>query len=209
MKLSIAEGLYLIALDDDEGKLLAAAQKSIVPGVVGAAILELHVLNRLGLENLTVSVNDQSGTGNRILDNVLKMLKSGMGLIEAIEHLTLHFKGIHKDLNELLVERGILKREATKLLWIPLSERMNNENYFFEQEIRNGMRTIVFKSAKPTVAFVILMSLVHDCHLLDEVFKDKDELVDAEAVARKIVDSPVATPEVSEALKALKKYFEN
>jgi len=34
MKLSIAEGLYLIALDDEEGRLLSAAEKTIVDGVL-------------------------------------------------------------------------------------------------------------------------------------------------------------------------------
>jgi hypothetical protein len=33
MKLSIAEGLYLIALDDEEGRLLAAADKYYIDGI--------------------------------------------------------------------------------------------------------------------------------------------------------------------------------
>ena len=45
MKLSLAEGLYLIALDDEEGRLLAAAEKTIIPGLISASILE-HSLPR-------------------------------------------------------------------------------------------------------------------------------------------------------------------
>ncbi len=94
-------------------------------------------------------------------------------------------------------------------MWIPLSERMDNANYSFEQDIRNSLKTIVFKSAKPTISFVILMSLIYDCQILSEVFRDKDELIDAVKVAKDMVDSPVLTPEVSTALKELKKYFGN
>ena len=209
MKISIAEGLYLIALDDEEGRLLAAAEKTIVPGLISAAILELHLLKKVGLKDNMISSVEQSGTGNGILDGILRKLKTGLDFLDAVEDLSHHFKDIQEDLNELLVQRGILRKEATKLMWIPLSERMDNANYSFEQDIRNSLKTIVFKSAKPTISFVILMSLIYDCQILDEVFRDKDELIDAVKVAKDMVDSPVLTPEVSTALKELKKYFGN
>ncbi|VXD12561.1 GPP34 family phosphoprotein [Marinoscillum sp. 108] len=209
MKISIAEGLYLIALDDEEGRLLAAAEKTIVPGLISAAILELHLLKKVGLKDNKISSVEQSGTGNGILDGILRKLKTGLNFLDAVEDLSHHFKDIQEDLNQLLVQRGILKKEATKLMWIPLSERMDNANYSFEQDIRNSLKTIVFKSAKPTISFVILMSLIYDCQILSEVFRDKDELIDAVKVAKDMVDSPVLTPEVSTALKELKKYFGN
>lgn len=207
MKLSIAEGLYLIAMDDEEGRLLAAAEKTIVTGVISACILELHLLKKVQLINGKISVLETSGTGNGILDNVLRKVKSGSEFLETVEHLSHHFKDIQHDLNELLVQRGILKKEATKLMWIPLSERLDNANYGFEQEIRNGLKVIVFKDAKPTPSFVVLLSLIYDCNILDEVFKDKDELVDAVKKVKDIVDSPEIDGQVSAALKELKAHF--
>ncbi len=207
MKLSIAEGLYLIAMDDEEGRLLAAAEKTIVPGVISACILELHLLKKVQLINGKISVLDTIGTGNGILDNVLKKIKSGGDFLETVDNLAHHFKDIQHDLNELLVQRGILKKEATKLMWIPLSERLDNANYGFEQEIRNGLKVIVFKDAKPTPAFVVLMSLIYDCNILDEVFKDKDEYVDAVKKAKDIINSPEIDPQVSASLKQLKSHF--
>jgi len=209
MKISIAEGLYLIALDDEEGRLLAAAEKTITPGLISACILELHLQKKVELSDGVLEITDTTGTGNGILDNVLKKLKSGVSLIDTVENLTHHFKDIQEDLNTLLIQRGILKKEATKLMWIPLSERMDNANYAFEQQIRDSMFNIVFKSAKPTPGFVVLMSLIYDCHILNEVFKDKDELIDAVKVAKDIVNSPVITEELSKALKTLKTYFGN
>ncbi|MEP4136187.1 MAG: GPP34 family phosphoprotein, partial [Cyclobacteriaceae bacterium] len=150
---------------------------------------------------------DATGTGNAIMDQILQKLKSGIPFIEQIKNLEHHFTHIQEDLTELLMQRGILKKEATKLLWIPLSERMDNANYAFEQEIRDSLKTIVFKNAKPTASFVILMSLIYDCHILSEVFSDKDELIDAVKVAKDIVDSPVIDSSLSTVLKELKKYF--
>lgn len=209
MKISIAEGLYLIALDDEEGRLLAAAEKSIVPGLVSACILELHLQNKVDIKDNVITVTDSTGTGNGILDNVLKKLKDGSQLLPVVEDLSSHFKDIQDDLNELLIQRGILRKEATKLMWIPLSERMDNANYAFEQQIRDSMFNIVFKSAKPTPGFVVLMSLIYDCSILNEVFKDKDELIDAVKVAKDIVDSPIISEELSKSLKTLKTFFGN
>lgn len=208
MKLSIAEGLYLIALDDEEGRLLSAAEKTIVPGILSAVILELQILKKIEFNaSGEIQVKDESGTGNIILDNILHKLKSGANVVDQVKELSPQFKDIQVDFDELLTQRGILKREATKLLWIPLSERMGNANYAFEKEIRNILRAMVFKNAKPTPSFVVLMSLIYDCSILDEVFRDKDELIDAEKVAKDIVDSIVITPEVSEVLKELRTYF--
>jgi len=207
MKLSIAEGLYLIALDDEEGRLLAAAEKTIVPGIVSAAVLELYIQKKIQLKDTHVEVVDSSGTGNKILDNVLRRIHSGAEVVEEVRRLEHDFKDIMNDLNQLLVQRGILQKEETKLLWIPLSERMDNANYAFEQEIRNNLEAMVFKKAKPTASFAILMSLVYDCNILEEVFPDRDDLIDAVKVAKDIPASEALDKELSNALKALKSYF--
>ncbi|NQZ75788.1 MAG: GPP34 family phosphoprotein [Ekhidna sp.] len=207
MKLSIAEGFYLIALDDEEGRILAAAEKNVVPGVIASCILELYLLKKLKLDGGNVSVIDTIGTGNGILDNVLKKLKTGPSLINQIEALSSKFKDIQEDLNDLLVQRGILKKEETKLLWIPLSDRMDNANYAFEQEIRNQLKAIVFKSAKPSAAFTVLFSIIDDCNILSEVFKDRDELIDAEKVGKEIVERSGVDADLANALMELKKFF--
>jgi hypothetical protein len=207
MKLSIAEGLYLIALDDEEGRLLSAAEKTIVDGVLSAIILELYIQKKIDLNGGVITVNTTEGTGNGILDDVLRRLNNGNTIIETVASLKDKYKDIKVSLDELLVHRGILKREETKLLWIPLSERMDNANYAFEKEIRNILQAMVFKNAKPTPSFVVLMSLIYDCGILEEVFRDKDDYIDAVKVAKDVVNSPVINSELSTALKELKKYF--
>ncbi|WP_370086151.1 GPP34 family phosphoprotein [Ekhidna sp.] len=207
MKLSIAEGFYLIALDDEEGRILAAAEKNVVPGVIAACILELYLLKKIKLDGGNVTVVDTIGTGNGILDNVLKKLQTGPSFIDQVKSMSGKFKDIQEDLNSLLVQRGILKKEETKLLWIPLSDRMDNANYAFEQEIRNNLKAIVFKSAKPSPAFTILYSLIDDCNILSEVFRDKDELIDAEKVGKDLIDNSGVDADLANALRQLKSFF--
>ena len=207
MRLSIAEGFYLIALDDEEGRILAAAEKSVVPGVIAACILELALMKKVSLPMGKVIISDTSGTGNGILDNVLHKLQDGASFIDQITTLSNKFKDIQEDLNALLTQRGILKKEETKLLWIPLSDRMDNANYAFEQEIRNTLKAIVFKSAKASPSFIVLLSLIDDCHILSEVFRDRDELIDAEKKAKDIINTPGLDADLANALRELKTFF--
>ena len=207
MKLSIAEGLYLIALDDEEGRLLAAAEKTIIPGLLSAAILEMYIQKKISISGGHLEVVDSSGTGNVVLDKILQKLHSGTEIVEQVKDLEHNFKDIMEDLNSLLAQRGILQKEETKLLWIPLSERMDNANYAFEEEIRNNLKAMVFKSAKPSPSFAVLMSLIYDCNILEEVFPEKDDLVDAVKVAKDMTNSPSLDQELSGALLALKAFF--
>jgi Golgi phosphoprotein 3 len=209
MKISLAEGLYLIALDDEEGRLLAAAEKTIVPGLMSAVLLELYLHKKIGLDDGKIVTVDTTETGNIVFDNILKKVKSGVSFMDTIETLSHHYNNIQDDLTTLLTNRGILRKELTKLMWIPLSERLDNANYAFEKEIRDSLRVIVFKNAKAPASYVILMSLIYDCGILDEVFHDKDELIDAVKAAKDMVDAPSLGehPEVAKVLIELKKFF--
>lgn len=206
MKLSIAEGYYLIALDDEEGRILAAAEKKVNPGVLAACLLELYLMKKISIdEKGVVKVTDKTGTGNGILDNVLAKVQDGRSVEDEVRSLVSAFKDIQIELNELLGKRGILKKEETKLLWIPLSERMNNANYAFEEDIRKTLRAIVFKKAKPNPAFVILYVLIYASEILEEVFRDHDEMIDAEKVGKDIISDFVNDMSLAEGLEQVKK----
>lgn len=208
MKLSIAEGLMLIALDDDEGRLLAAAEHSIDKGLLASCILELSLSKKVSFQGGKIIVNDNAGTGNKILDSVLKGIgQGGDSVVQTIDRLAPGFDHIQDEIIELLVQRGILSVESTKLLFIPISERMDNANYAFEQEIRDVLKAVVLKGQKPSPAVVVLMCLISYCKILEEVFPDEDELIDAIKVAKDIVRMGVVDSETKAVLDDLKIYF--
>lgn len=208
MKLSLAEGLMLIALDDEEGRLLAAAEHTIDHGILSIVILELALIKRVSFDGGKIVIKDTTGTGNKVLDNVLNAIGSGGETVPVtVGKLSKNFDHIQDDVIELLVQRGILRVESTKLLWIPVSERMDNANYAFEQEIRDTLRAVVKSAKKPTPAIVILLSMIHNCGILEEVFKEKDELIDAVKVAKDIASVGFVEDGIKEVLEGLKPHF--
>lgn len=209
MKLSLAEGLMLIALDDEEGRLLAAAEHSIDKGLLSIVILELSLIKRISFDGGgKIVVKDTTGTGNIVLDSVLSSIGGGgLTVTEIIEKIVSQFDHIQDDVIELLVQRGILKVESTKLLWIPVSERMDNANYAFEQEIRDTLKAVVQKRQKPSLAIVILLSVIHNCDILEEVFRNNDELIDAVKVAKDVSNASTVDENTRLVLEELKDYF--
>ncbi len=209
MKLSLAEGLYLIALDDEEGRLLSAAEHSVNQGMIAACIFELAIRHKVEIDSdTTVRLVDKKGTGNKILDDIIKFVgQEERKLQDMITWICDHYADLQQDITFLLMNRGIIKKESTKLLWIPVSERMDNANYAFEQEIRNGMHAIAIKGAKPPASLVVLIILISYCNLMDEVFKDKDNLIDAVKYVKDLADKGWVSPEIANALKSLKPYF--
>ena len=208
MKLSLAEGLMLIALDDDEGRLLAAAEHSINQGLLAASILELALLKKLEFHGGKIIVRDNSGTGNKVLDEVMKKIgQGGNDVVDTIVSIAPKFDHIQDEMIQLLVQRGILSIESTKLLFIPISERMDNANYAFEQEIRDVLRAVVIKGQKPSPAIVVLLSVISFCKILEEVFPDEDELIDAIKVAKDVMKKGVVDPQTQTVLEALRAHF--
>ncbi|WOK08732.1 GPP34 family phosphoprotein [Imperialibacter roseus] len=208
MRLSLAEGLLLIALDDNEGRLLADAEKGIIDALVAAGIFELNLLRKIGFEGGKITIKDTTSSGNKILDHILSGIGSGgKSVKDTVVSLSPQMRSLYEMCIDLLIGRGILKREATRLLWIPISERMDNANYAYEKEIRDSLKSIVLKGVKPTPAFVILASLLGSLEILDEVFTDKDELIDAIKFAKDSVHSGTLPAEVASSLDEVKEHI--
>jgi hypothetical protein len=85
---------------------------------------------------------------------------------------------------------------------------MDNANYAFEQEIRNNLKAIVFKNAKPSPSFTVLFVLIDSSEILDEVFKDRDEYVDAENVGKNIIDKAGLSADLAQCLREAKEYLQ-
>ena len=102
LRLSISEGLYLLALGDAEGQLLKKSEKVIDYGLIAGGILQLSLMGSISLEKGFIKIISTKQTGHIFLDKVLKNLTEGGGLIEEILRLKNKLKKLHDDLEELV-----------------------------------------------------------------------------------------------------------
>ena len=57
LRLSISEGLYLIALGDDEGQLLKKSKKVIDYGLIVGGILQLYLMGSIMIEKGIIKIS--------------------------------------------------------------------------------------------------------------------------------------------------------
>ncbi len=207
LRLSISEGLYLIALGDDEGQLLKNSERVIDYGLILGGILQLYLIGSIRIDKGIIKISSINQTGNIFLDKILLNLTDGCGIIEELLRLKNKLKKLHIHLEELLIAKGILKRKENSILWIPLSERMENANYAYEQEIRNTLRAMVLRGFKNDVSFSILLSLTNDCHLLSEVFRSPNEQLDAKNCARNLGELACVNEDLAYILSLASRFF--
>ena len=209
LRLSISEGLYLLALGDDEGQLLKKSEKVIDYGLIAGGILQLYLIGSVRLEEGIIKKSSSDQTGDIFLDKILINLTEGSGITEELLRLKNKLKKFHFDLEELLIARGILKRKENSLLWVPLSERMENVNYAYEHEIRNTLKALVLRGFKNDVSFSILLSLINDCHLLSEVFRSSNELSDAKNCVQNLRKLAGVNEDLANILGLISNFMEN
>ena len=207
LQLSISEGLYLLALGDYQGQLLKKSEKVLDYGLIVGGILQLYLTGNVRIERGAIKISSTNQSGNIFLDKLLKNLTDGSGIIEEILRLKNKLKKLHIDLEELLIARGVLKREENSLLWIPLSQRMENVNYAYEQEIRNTLRALVLRGFKNDVSFSILLSLTNDCNLLSEVFRTSNELSDAKNCVQNLRNQADVNEDLANILDLISHFF--
>jgi hypothetical protein len=75
-----------------------------------------------------------------------------------------------------LVQRGILKQEEKKILWVIPGRRYPMVSDQEEREVRKRIRSVVVDGEVPGPRDVVLVSLASACQLLRSVFTDADLL---------------------------------
>lgn len=209
MALTLAEGLYLIALDDEEGRVIPESMNSIDKGLIAACVFDLYLQKKIQLdEQGIVSSVGNTSAGNKMLNDILKFVaQKPIPITDFVSWAASNYPDIQLDIMQMLTDRGIIKREATKLFWIPISERMENADYSFEREIRTALHTIAVNHVKGPPTLIVLLKLIEYCNLISEVFSNKDEEIIAKRFLKSILDKGWVDEPTKTSLELLAPYF--
>lgn len=197
--LILPEELFILALDGEKGNIPGSLTLQLQYGVSGALLAELALMGKIGLDDKKKLVLlDSSLCGDDLLDRATtKILHSDR--LRKMNHWVKLFgsnsKKTYKELGERLVEKGILKKEPRKYLWVIPSEAFAEKDASAKYLIKAKLRAVVLTNKKPEGDVMALLSLVKACNLLDIIFT-KDEL----KMARKLVDKKIQEQTISKEL---------
>jgi golgi phosphoprotein 3 len=177
--LSFAEEIVLLALDDKKGSFVELPSLALEQALAGAVLLELAFQNRIDTDLTHLTLVSDKPTGDKLLDPILKEIaqakdkkdaKYWVGLISA------DGQKIRDGTLVRLVEKGVLKKEEKKFLWVIPGRRYPMLEDREEKEVRKRILSVVVDGEIPSPRDVVIISLASACQLLRTVFSDGDLL---------------------------------
>lgn len=177
--LTFPEEIVLLALDDKTGKFVDLPPLSMDQALAGAALLELAFQNRIDTDLTHLSLVNPKPTGEEMLDPLLEKIVTAKDKKDAkywVGVFSADGETIREKVLRRLVQRGILKQEEKKILWVIPGRRYPMVNDQEEREVRKRIRSVVVDGEVPGPRDVVLVSLASACQLLRSVFTDADLL---------------------------------
>ena len=177
--LTFPEEIVLLALDDKTGKFVDLPPLAMDQALAGAALLELAFQNRIDTDLTHLSLVSPKPTGEEMLDPLLEKIVTAKDKKDAkywVGVFSVDGEKIREKVLRRLVQRGILKQEEKKILWVIPGRRYPMVNDQEEREVRKRIRSVVVDGEVPGPRDVVLVSLASACQLLRSVFTDADLL---------------------------------
>jgi hypothetical protein len=205
--LNLAEELLLLALDDEEGWIVASALDTLRYGLAAALLADLALHDKIAIEDQRVVVRDLRPLDDDLLDDALKRLADAAKPRKIKFWLNaLGFRKLPKQVAQRLVTAGALVEDERRYTWAMPPTSAPQPDAPAKYWIKQSLRAAGLLQVRPERRAVVLLSLMQGCRLLNLVFtrderkaasKRVDELVKGEdfgdAVAQTLVDIEAAT----------------
>ena len=171
-RLSLAEELLLIALDDDTGRLIGsgAAASTLDRALAAALLMELTLASRLDSDTEKLFVLSTQPLGSPLLDEVLAQSAAASPSQRSwVQQLSVRGPEIRERLTEQLVERGILQRVEQRLLWMFRQRAYPPTSGREEQEVRTRILALLHGQDIPEPRDALLIGLIEAAGLIREL----------------------------------------
>lgn len=206
--ISIAEEIYLLALDDERGILKPHLPASALDyALAGALLMELAIRGRIDTDLKSLNVISHEPTGDPLLDEVFKTIqqKSNPQPVSFwLAELAGESERIEKQVLERLIGKGILKQENKRILWMFETRRYPMMDDKEIKEVRSRLRELILGDEIPDPREVLLISLGNTCHLLDDLFT-KEEFERLQPRITSLARLDLIGQEISQAIHEIEK----
>ncbi len=168
--ISIAEELVLLLLNETTGYLDIPPGWELYCVMAGAAIAELTLQGRIDTDINTLYVVDETPTGDKILDSLLKEITESEKVRDTqywIERNTRRSDEIISEALKSLVGRNILVQEAGSFFGlnraISRTGNYSDDDLNIRREARTRIRDVILIDSIPDPRDAILVALMHAC----------------------------------------------
>jgi len=202
--LTMLEEVVLLAVDEKTGQLRSTREFGTAYALVGALFFDLALARKIDTDTEAIETIDTTPTGNATLDRVLGAMRARptAGTVrDWIEAIFLERRDLEGEALAEVIERGILRHEKSKLLWIIDVERFPMVNDRPQQHVKLRLAHSILTDEIPDTRDIMLVSIAEPCGLLGYVLSDAQiagrrdrirRLCQLETISRKVAEAIVA-----------------
>jgi hypothetical protein len=175
--LTCTEELLLLAHDERSGQFANLQDLLMNTALAGAALMDLALLDRVDTDVRSLVVLDRSPTGEKLLDfalNSIGTLPAKTTTIDALDVLRKQGNDIEQLTITQLIERGILKEQEGRFLWVFESRRYPLIDGKELQEVKRRIADLLLSDDIPDPRDIVIVALAQSCGLLRRVFSDSE-----------------------------------
>lgn len=172
-RLTLAEELVLVALDDETGSLIELPPFYLELALAAALIMELSLNRRIDTDPEKLFVLSSAPTGNAILDEVLAEVcaESNPRSTKAwLSRLSEYGPALCERIIRSLVERGVLSLAERRLLWVFKTRVYPPTSGLEEREVKSRVMALLNNDEIPDPRDALLIGLLRGTGILNLLF---------------------------------------
>lgn len=176
-KLTLAEELLLIALDDETGSLINLPPFWLDTALAASILMELCLVGRLDTDPERVVVLDATPTGSPILDEVLALIVADHGTHPSgqwIRRVGTRGPELREQVIAGLVARGVLQSVEKRLLWVFKTRVYPPTSGLEEREVRSRLMTLLNNTEIPDAREALLIGLLSATGIMGRLLSESE-----------------------------------
>jgi Golgi phosphoprotein 3 len=174
--LTFAEELLLLSHDEKSGTFGRLPDLLLSVALAGATLMDLALLNRIDTDLTKLMIHDRAPTGEKLLDSALGSLATLGTTTTTAQALEIMRKNgaSERGALERLVERGILREQGGRVLWVFETKRYPLIDGKELLDVKRRIAALLLSDAIPDPRDVVIIALAQACGLLNRVFSEAE-----------------------------------
>ncbi len=175
--LRFSEEIMLLLLDDKGGRFVDLPTLSLEYALAGSVLMDLAMAGRIDTDLERLFVIDPTPLDDELLDPTLaKIAQAGESHDTAywIKQMVADAERIRERSLARLVERGILKREEDRFLWVLRTRRYPIVDDTTVREVKLRIMGVILSDDIPDARDIVIISLADACRIFEDLLSARE-----------------------------------
>ena len=175
--LRFSEEIMLLLLDDGDGTFVDLPVQSLEFALAGSVLMDLALEGRIDTDPERLFVVDREPIDDDLLEPTLRRIVNSMVTYNTrdwIQQITPHAGEIRERSLARLVERGILREEQGRFLWVFHTRRYPVIDNQTLREVKLRIMEVLFTDQIPDARDVILIALADVCGIFASLLSSRE-----------------------------------